>query len=92
VQGENARLVSVATGSRIGGGVQVVQGKRATVRGSRINGDIQFDEMSRYLGTNRNPVGGSIQVIGNSGGAEISRNVVSGNLQYQGERAGPTGD
>jgi hypothetical protein len=91
VQGENARNVIVQRRSRVGGSVQVEQGRKATVRGSRVTGDIQYSANRAYLRANRNRVGGSIQVIGNSGGAEIFRNVVNGNLQCKENRPRPTG-
>ena len=43
VQAENARSVSINGSSRIGGSVQVKQGGGASVTGSTIAGDIQFD-------------------------------------------------
>jgi hypothetical protein len=91
VQAENARRVVVTRSSRVGGSVQVKQGGAATVSSSRISGDIQYDANRRYLKANRNRVGGSIQVIGNSGGAEIFRNVVNGNLQCKENAPRPTG-
>jgi hypothetical protein len=91
VQGENARNVVVQRKSRVGGSVQVKQGRRATVRGTRVTGDIQYDANGGYLRANGNRVGGSIQVVGNSGGAEIFRNVINGNLQCKENRPRPTG-
>jgi hypothetical protein len=91
VQGENAKSVNVTNASRVGGSVQVKQGGAATVEASRITGDIQYDANNRYLKANRNNVGGSIQVIGNSGGAEIFRNTINGNLQCKENRPAPTG-
>ena len=91
VQGENASLVVVAAGSRIGGSVQVVQGGAARVIGSDVTGDIQFDEQSRALRVLRNDVGGSVQVMQNTGGVEISRNTIDGNLQCKENVPAPTG-
>jgi len=91
VQAENASNVIVSESSRVGGSVQVKQGGAATVTSSRITGDIQYDANTRYLKANSNNVGGSIQVVGNSGGAEIFRNVVNGNLQCKENRPAPTG-
>jgi hypothetical protein len=91
VQAENARRVNVVRSSRVGGSVQVKQGGAARVVGSRIIGDIQYDHNRRYLVANRNRVGGSIQVVGNSGGAQIHRNVVNGNLQCKENTPRPTG-
>ena len=64
-------------GSRIGGSIQVKQGGSAAVLASHINGDIQYDANSAYLRANNNRVDGSIQVVGNSGGAEIFRNRIN---------------
>ena len=91
VQGENAKNVVVTNSSRVGGSVQVKQGGAAAVTSSRITGDIQYDANSRYLKANGNNVGGSIQVVGNTGGAEIFRNVIDGNLQCKENRPAPTG-
>ena len=91
VQAEGARKVVVKRRSRVGGSIQVEQGRRATVRGTRVIGDIQYDHNRGYLRANLNRVGGSIQVIGNSGGAEIFRNVINGNLQCKENRPRPTG-
>ncbi len=91
VQGENARNVVVQRQSRVGGSVQVKQGRSAAVVGSRVTGDIQYDANGGYLRANGNRVGGSIQVVGTSGGAEIFRNVVNGNLQCKENRPRPTG-
>ena len=91
VQGENASNVVVRESSRIGGSVQVKQGGAAAVLSSRITGDIQYDANRRYLKANGNKVGGSIQVVGNSGGAEIFRNVIDGNLQCKENSPAPTG-
>jgi len=91
VQAENHRNVVVRQSSRIGGSVQIKQGGSASVLSSRVTGDIQYDHNGRYLRANANRVGGSIQVIGNSGGAEIFRNVINGNLQCKENRPAPTG-
>jgi hypothetical protein len=91
VQAENAKRVVVTRSSRVGGSVQVKQGGAAAVTSSRIIGDIQYDANRRYLRANGNKVGGSIQVVGNSGGVEIFRNVVNGNLQCKENTPVPTG-
>jgi hypothetical protein len=91
VQAENHRSVTVQRSSRIGGSIQVKQGGSAAVLNSQITSDIQYDANSAYLKANDNRVGGSIQVIGNSGGAEIFRNTINGNLQCKENRPAPTG-
>lgn len=46
VQAENSRKVVVRRGSSVGGSIQVVQGRKASVRGSRVNADVLFDEQT----------------------------------------------
>ena len=91
VQAENARRVSVLDGSRIGGSIQVVQGGGATVSDSRITGDILYDENSAALRALRNRVGGSIQAFQNTGGVEIRKNIIDGNLQCKANSPRPVG-
>lgn len=91
VQAENAKNVVVSDSSSVGGSVQVKQGAAAAVTSSEITGDIQYDANTKYLKANSNDVGGSIQVVGNSGGAEIFRNVIDGNLQCKENKPAPTG-
>jgi hypothetical protein len=91
VQAENARLVNVTEGSRVGGSVQVVQGGGATVSDSRINGDILYDSNSAALRVLRNNVGGNVQAFQNSGGVTIRRNVIDGNLQCKANTPPPVG-
>lgn len=91
VQGENARRVNVVRNSRVGGSVQVVQGRSATVRSSRVNADILYDDNTGALRAIGNRVGGNIQAFQNSGGVEIARNTVDGNLQCKENRPRPTG-
>jgi hypothetical protein len=91
VQAENAAAVVVAASSRIGGSVQVVQGGRARVAGSRITGDVLYDENNRFLRVVRNTVGGNVQAFQNTGGLEIADNRIDGNLQCKENRPPPTG-
>ena len=90
IQAENARNV-VVRGSRVGGSIQLKQGGGGTVRGTHVKQDIQYDHNRRALRAVRNRVVGSIQVVGNSGGAAIVRNVVNGNLDCKENRPAPTG-
>jgi len=91
VQGENAKNVRVLDGSRVGGSVQVKQGGGANVSDSRVEGDIQYDSNSAKLYALRNRVGGSVQVFQNTGGVEIRRNVIDGNLQCKENTPRPVG-
>jgi hypothetical protein len=91
VQGENARNVMVLDGSRVGGSVQVVQGRAATVSNSRINGDILYDENNNRVRVLQSRIGGNVQAFQNTGGVEIRGNVIDGNLQCKENRPPPTG-
>jgi hypothetical protein len=91
VQAENAKKVVVRAGSRVGGSVQIVQGRSANIVRTKINGDILFDDQSRPLAAIRNTVGGNIQAFQNTGGIEISSNRVDGNLQCKANVPAPTG-
>jgi hypothetical protein len=90
VQGENAHRVNVRS-SRVGGSVQVVQGKFARIAGTTIKADILFDENARALSASANTVNGNIQVFQNTGGVSISQNRVDGNLQCKENVPAPTG-
>ncbi len=91
VQGENARRVFVRGGSRVGQSVHIVQGDAAKILGSKINGDIFFDEQDGALKANSNRVGGDIQAFQNTGGVAINDNRVDGNLQCKQNVPAPNG-
>jgi hypothetical protein len=91
VQGENANLVVLRGGSRVGGSVQIVQGGGARVIGSNVSGDILFDENDRALEALRNTIGGNLQAFQNTGGIEIRGNRIDGNLQCKENQPRPTG-
>lgn len=91
VQGEGAAFVRVAQGSRVGGSYQVVQGGRATLLDSVVQGQVLVDENRRRINIRRNVVGDSIQAFQNRGGVAIFRNLVDGNLQCKENRPAPTG-
>ena len=91
VQGENAQNVVVKGGSRVGGSVQVVQGARARVAFSRVNGDILFDENDRQLSVVSSRIGEDVQAFQNTGGVTISNNRIEGNLQCKANSPRPAG-
>jgi hypothetical protein len=91
VQAENAKLVVVKAGSRIGGSVQIVQGGAARVGRSSVNADILYDENSGPLYVLRNRVGGNVQAFQNNGGVEIRGNRIDGNLQCKANSPAPVG-
>ena len=91
VQGENARNVIVRKTSEVGGSVQVVQGNRARVTGSKVEGDILYDEQRGEVIVRGNKVGGNVQAFQNTGGVRIRGNVIDGNLQCKENHPRPTG-
>jgi hypothetical protein len=91
VQGENAQNVVVKGGSRVGGSVQVVQGARAKVAFSRVNGDILYDENDGQLSVVSSRIGEDVQAFQNTGGVTISNNRIEGNLQCKANSPPPTG-
>jgi hypothetical protein len=91
VQADNAKLVNVLEGSRVGGSVQVKQGGGANVNDSFINGDIQYESNYELLRALRNDVGGNVQAFQNVGGVVFRRNVIDGNLQCKENYPRPIG-
>ncbi len=91
VQGENARNVIVRKNSRVGGSVQIVQGKKAKVASSKVKMDILYDEQSGEVIVRSNTVGGNVQAFQNTGGVRIRDNVIDGNLQCKENQPAPTG-
>jgi hypothetical protein len=91
VQAENARNVIVRKHSRVGGSIQVVQGKSAKVAYSKVNGDILYDEQSGRVIVRGSSVGGNVQAFQNTGGVRIRGNVIDGNLQCKENKPAPTG-
>ena len=91
IQAENAKLVSVAANTTVGGSFQVKQGGAATISRVTVAGDIQFDDNAKRVQALNNTVGGNIQVFENTGGAVIKGNRVDGNLQCKANTPAPTG-
>jgi hypothetical protein len=91
VQGEGARNVIVRKTSRVGGSVQVVQGRKAKVANSKVNGDILYDDQNARVSAVSNNVGGNVQAFQNTGGTRIAGNVIDGNLQCKENKPAPTG-
>jgi hypothetical protein len=83
VQGEDARRVNVVKRSRVGGSVQVVQGRAAKVTRSRINADVQMFENSGRIRIADNVIDGNLQCKENSQTPIGGGNVVHGNKEDQ---------
>jgi hypothetical protein len=91
IQAENAQRVNVVAGSRVGGNIQVVQGRAGVIRNTVVNADILFDDQSGAIRVRRNNVGGNIQAFQNTGGVTIRGNTADGNLQCKENSPRPTG-
>lgn len=91
VQAENAQKVVLVDRSKIGGSVQIVQGRAARVIGARINGDILFDEQEGKLAAKGSRIGGNLQAFQNRGGVSILNNRIDGNLQCKENSPAPVG-
>ncbi len=90
IQAEGARQVQVREAT-VGGSVQIKQGGSALVSGTRITGDLQYDEMAGPLVASSNTVNGNVQIVKNLGGVEVLNNRISGNLQCKENDPAPTG-
>jgi hypothetical protein len=91
VQGENAENVVIRATSRIGGSVQVVQGERARVINSRVDGDILYDEQDGRVSVISSRIDEDVQAFQNTGGVTIRDNRIDGNLQCKQNSPPPTG-
>jgi hypothetical protein len=91
VQAENARNVIIRKTSKVDGSVQIVQGKRARVRNSKVGSDILYDEQSGEVAVRGTTVGGNVQAFQNNGGVIVRGTVIDGNLQCKGNHPAPKG-
>jgi hypothetical protein len=83
VQGQNARRVNVVKRSRVGGSVQVVQGRAAKVTKSKINADVQMFENSGRIRIAHNVIDGNLQCKENAQTPIGGDNIVHGNKEDQ---------
>ena len=91
IQAENSRKVAVRRGSRVGGSIQIVQGKAARIKGTRVKADILFDDQNGRVLAKGNRLGGNLQAFQNTGGVKIALNRIDGNLQCKENRPTPVG-
>lgn len=76
---------------RVGGSVQIVQGRSASISRARINGDRLFDENVGPLAAGGNTLGGDLQAFKNMAGVQLSSNRIKGHLQCKENIPAPTG-
>jgi len=90
VQAENARSVKV-TRSTVGGSIQIVQGGSAAIQNNRIEGSLLLDENRGRLVAGSNTINQDLQAFQNTGGVQVNRNRIDGNLQCKESQPPPTG-
>lgn len=96
IQSEGHARVSVIKStlraSRVGGSVQIKQGKNANVLDTTINGSLQVEQNQGLFNFSRNIIGSDLQAFSNTGtGLTISSNRIDGNLQCKSNNPAPRG-
>lgn len=96
IQAEGHARVSVVKStlraSRVGGSVQIAQGKNASVLDTTINGSLQVEQNNGLFNFSRNIIGSDLQAFSNTGtGLTISSNRIDGNLQCKSNVPAPRG-
>jgi hypothetical protein len=77
--------------SRIGGDIQLFDGRRGEVRRAVIGGNLQVKQNSGPQEAVRNVIDGDLQAFSNTGGFRIAGNRIDGNLQCKGNQPPPHG-
>ena len=94
IQSEGFQAVVVREGSRVGGSVQLENGRSGgtgKVISSRINGDVQFFSNEARMVARGNTILANLQAVSNTGGLVIKNNTISENLQCKQNNPPPTG-
>jgi hypothetical protein len=94
VQSEGFQVVSLRSGSRVGGSVQLENGQSGgsgTVISTRINGDLQFFSNEAKMVARKATILGNLQAVSNTGGLVIENNQIAENLQCKQNDPPPTG-
>lgn len=99
VQAENHRRVLVkprvvndtVRRSRIGGDIQLFDGRRGKIRRTVIGGNLQVKQNTGFQATVRNVIDADLQAFSNTGGFRIYRNRIDGNLQCKSNDPRPVG-
>jgi hypothetical protein len=94
VQSEGFQVVSLRSGSRVGGSVQLENGQSGglgKVISTRINGDLQFFSNEARMVARNNTILGNLQAVSNTGGLVIQNNTIAENLQCKQNDPPPTG-
>ena len=94
IQSEGFQTIVVREGSRVGGSVQLENGRSGgtgKVISSRVNGDVQFFSNDARMVARGNTILANFQVNQNTGGLVIKNNRIAENLQCQSNNPPPTG-
>ena len=94
VQSEGFKVVSLKSGSRVGGSVQLENGRSGglgRVISTRINGDLQFFSNEARMVARNDTILGNLQAVSNTGGLVIENNTIAENLQCKQNNPPPTG-
>jgi hypothetical protein len=94
IQSEGFQTIVVREGSRVGGSVQLENGRSGgigKVISSRINGDMQFFSNQARMVAHGNTILANLQVVSNTGGVVLKNNTIAENLQCKQNNPAPTG-
>jgi hypothetical protein len=94
VQSEGFKVVSLSGGSRVGGSVQLENGRSdglGRVISTRINGDLQFFSNEARMVARNDTILANLQAVSNTGGLVIKDNRIAENLQCKQNNPPPTG-
>jgi hypothetical protein len=94
IQSEGFQAIVVREGSRVGGSVQLENGRSGgtgKVISSRVNGDLQFFSNQARMVARSNTILANLQAVSNTGGLVIKNNRIAENLQCKQNNPPPTG-
>ena len=94
IQSEGFQTIVVREGSRVGGSVQLENGRSGgigKVISSRVDGDLQFFSNKARMVARSNTLLANLQAESNTGGLVIKNNTISENLQCKHNNPPPTG-
>ncbi|HSL00178.1 MAG TPA: hypothetical protein VK869_07555 [Rubrobacteraceae bacterium] len=94
VQSEGFQVVVLKAGSRIGGNVQLENGRsggNGKVVASRINGDLQIESNKAKMVSRGSTILANLQAFQNTGGVVLKNNTIAENLQCKQNNPAPVG-
>lgn len=94
VQSQGFKVISLTSGSRVGGSVQLENGRSGglgKIASTRITGDLQLFSNSARMAARGNTILANLQAVSNTGGLVIQNNNISENLQCKQNNPPPTG-